>query len=302
MQSLLILLEQSLELTLVIAGLFGLLFGSFLNVVIYRIPLMLQQEQLQQYSLDTFSVNDSPITDIAQNPTHETIKPPRFNLAWPNSHCPTCNTPIKAWQNIPVVSYLLLKGHCHHCHTAISIQYPIVEIISAFLAIISVLNFGLSAQGLVLFFVSLTLLALAVIDLNTFLLPDRLTLPLLWSGLLYQSLYHPHFLTEAVWGAATGYLILWSIYWLFKLITNKEGMGYGDFKLLAALGAWLGVLQLPSLLLISALSGLMIALLYKLKYKGHQGGTPFGPALALSGWLCLSFPDTVRSVMTYLFY
>lgn len=280
MSSLIVMLENAPTLTLMFAGLIGLMLGSFLNVVIYRLPLMLADEQ----SDDTNGQN-----------------PASFNLAWPGSHCPSCKVPVKAWQNIPVLSYLILKGRCHSCKNRIPLQYPLVELGSALLAIISLLLLGLTPQGLALFLVGLTLLALSMIDLNTFLLPDRLTLPLLWAGLLYQSLLHPAQLESAVWGAALGYLILWSIYWLFKLLTGKEGMGYGDFKLLAALGAWAGAAMLPALMLISALSGLLIGVIYKTLHRGHTGGIPFGPALALAGWLCLAFPDTVRSIMFNLF-
>ena len=264
-----------------LTGILGLLLGSFLNVVIYRLPLMVQQEYTAA--------------------SDEAARPDRFNLAWPNSHCPACKQPVSAWQNIPLVSYLLLKGRCHHCRTPIALQYPLVELTAALLALFSLYQFGATPFALALTAVSLVLLALTVIDLQTFLLPDRLTLPLLWAGLLWQSLMQPEQLSAAVWGAALGYLVLWSVYWLFKLATGKEGMGYGDFKLLAALGAWLGAPQLPALLLLSAVSGIVIGLIYKLAHKGHQGGIPFGPALALAGWFCLTFPDTVRHLMNSLF-
>lgn len=271
----------------------GLLVGSFLNVVIYRLPLMIENELTEQCQLLS-NTQESSVFDPA---TAEKS----FNLAWPNSHCPHCKAPIKAWQNIPLISYLLLKGRCQQCNARISLQYPLTEIASALLAVISWTLFGFSATGVALFGVGLVLLALSIIDLKTFLLPDRLTLPLLWAGLIYQTLYQPDNISEAIWGAALGYLVLWLIYWLFKLVTGKEGMGYGDFKLLAALGAWLGVSLLPAMLLMSALSGLIIGLAYKAFNQGHEGGIPFGPALALSGWFCLAFPDTVRTIMVQIF-
>lgn len=293
MSELIQLLESSPLLAIIFLLIIGLLIGSFLNVVIYRLPLMIENELAEQCQLLT----DSSVTQATDLEAEEKS----FNLAWPNSHCPHCKVPVKAWQNIPVISYLLLKGRCQACKTPISLQYPLTEITAALLAVISWLLFGFSPQGIALFTVSLVLLALSIIDFKTFLLPDRLTLPLLWAGLLYQTLYQPGELSAAIWGAALGYLTLWLIYWLFKLVTGKEGMGYGDFKLLAALGAWLGATMLPALMLMSALSGLIIGLLYKALNRDHQGGVPFGPALALSGWFCLAFPDTVRSIMAQLF-
>lgn len=287
------LLESSPLLAITFLLIMGLLIGSFLNVVIYRLPLMIENELAEQCQLLTGSdENLSTDSETADN---------NFNLAWPNSHCPHCQTAVKAWQNIPVISYLLLKGRCQACKTPISLQYPLTEIAAGILAVISWLIFGFSSQGIALFGVSLVLLTLSVIDVKTFLLPDQLTLPLLWAGLLYQTLYNPSGLAASVWGSVLGYLTLWLIYWVFKLITGREGMGYGDFKLLAALGAWLGASMLPALMLISALSGLIIALLYKIVNKSYGGSIPFGPALALSGWLCLAFPDNVRSVMAQLF-
>lgn len=297
MSELIQLLENTPLAAAIFLGLIGLLLGSFLNVVIYRLPLMIEKELADQCR----AIHDESDDANSPTPLSNNQDDSRFNLAWPNSHCPSCHSPVKAWQNIPVLSYLLLRGRCHSCKSTISLQYPLTELAAGFLAVISWLLFGLSAEGISLFFVSLVLLALSVIDLKTFLLPDRLTLPLLWAGLLYQSLYRPDFLGEAVWGVALGYLILWSIYWLFRLVTGKDGMGYGDFKLLAALGAWTGASQLPAMLLISALSGLLIGLLYKAVNRDHVGGVPFGPALALSGWFCLAFPDTVRHLMAQLF-
>ncbi|MDX1400151.1 MAG: A24 family peptidase, partial [Oceanospirillum sp.] len=217
MSELIQLLENTPLAAAIFLGLIGLLLGSFLNVVIYRLPLMIEKELADQCR----AIHDESDDANSPTPLSNDQDDSRFNLAWPNSHCPSCHSPVKAWQNIPVLSYLLLRGRCHSCKTTISLQYPLTELAAGFLAVISWLLFGLSAEGISLFFVSLVLLALSVIDLKTFLLPDRLTLPLLWAGLLYQSLYQPDFLGEAVWGAALGYLILWSIYWLFRLVTGK---------------------------------------------------------------------------------
>lgn len=267
--------------------LFGLLLGSFLNVVIYRLPLMLEQAWQQ--------TEEPALTDA--KPSEKA-----FNLAWPASHCPHCQQPIAAYDNIPVLSYLLLKGRCRCCHHRIALQYPLVELISGLLALLSLFIIGPEIKAVLFYGVSLTLLALLVIDLNTQLLPDSLTQPLLWAGLICQQLFFPEQLISALWGAVFGYLVLWGIYWLFKLITGKEGMGYGDFKLLAALGAWCGVGALPALLLISALTGLLIATVLRLSGQLSAGqAMPFGPALALAGWLMLYFPTQIDTLMGILF-
>ncbi|MDC7692045.1 prepilin peptidase [Vogesella indigofera] len=253
-----------------IAALLGLLLGSFLNVVIYRLPLMLERRWA---------------AECAQWQGNELAAQPPFNLLVPASACPHCKAPIRAWQNIPLVSYLLQRGRCSHCRAAISWRYPLVELASGLLFAGFAWLYGLSPWWLVASLFSVTLLTLALIDARTQLLPDDLTLPLLWAGLLFNLWSGRVPLADAVMGAVLGYLALWSVYWLFKLVTGKEGMGYGDFKLLAALGAWLGWMQLPLVILLSSVLGAVFGILLLLLSKHEKGQTmPFGPYLALAGW------------------
>jgi len=253
-----------------IAALLGLLLGSFLNVVIYRLPLMLERRWA---------------AECAQWQGNELAAQPPFNLLVPASACPHCQAPIRAWQNIPLVSYLLQRGRCSHCRAAISWRYPLVELASGLLFAGFAWHYGLSPWWLVASLFSVTLLTLALIDARTQLLPDDLTLPLLWAGLLFNLWSGRVPLADAVMGAVLGYLALWSVYWLFKLVTGKEGMGYGDFKLLAALGAWLGWMLLPLVILLSSVLGAVFGILLLLLSKHEKGQTmPFGPYLALAGW------------------
>lgn len=297
---------------LLLIAISGLLFGSFLNVVIYRIPIMLQRSWQKEHLyfaqvIETEQATETTVTLASvDNQTSEkdsdTDDNQHFNIAWPGSHCPKCQHKIAPYDNIPLISYLLLKGRCRHCHDAIPIRYPLVELSGGVLAVVSALTFGVSLTALIYFAVSLILLALLVIDLQTQLLPDILTLPLLWAGLIFHSLQSEQNLNLYLWGVVAGYFSLWSIYWLFKLATGKEGMGYGDFKLLAALGAWAGWIMLPPIMLISALSGLTLALGLRLSGKLQAGqAMPFGPALAIAGWLALYFPDDIQRVMNTLF-
>ncbi len=239
----------------------GLLVGSFLNVVIYRLPLMMEREWKSECRLILeLDSEDTPLeTDT-------------FNLAHPASHCPGCDAPIKPWQNIPVISFLFLKGKCAKCNTKISIRYPIIEAITGILSVIIALHFGASAQTIAALLFTWCLISLTMIDADTKLLPDQITLPLLWAGLLINSfgLFVP--LYDAVWGAIGGYLSLWSVYWLFKLLTGKEGMGFGDFKLLAALGAWMGWQYLLVIILLSSLVGAVVGTIILTLSK--QGVTP----------------------------
>lgn len=248
----------------------GSVFGSFLNVVIYRLPIMLNNDwRLQCQSF----------LDLPQD------EKPKFNLLLPASTCPSCKARIKWWHNIPLVGFFLLNGKCASCSTAISIRYPLVE---AFHALVWVLVYWLysptlTALGLMLF--SSALLVLFFIDAEHKLLPDDITLPLLWAGLLFNLFTQHISIEQAIWGAVWGYLVLWILFWIFKLLTGKEGFGYGDFKLLAALGAWGGALCLPWLLLISACTGLLIALFLRLTGRIQAGDSfPFGPALVIAGW------------------
>lgn len=272
METLLFAAPASLGPTLV-AGLFGLLIGSFLNVVIHRIPKMMQRES------DNYVANELgkelPHTD-------------RYNLMVPRSCCPHCGHQITALENIPVVSWLALGGKCRKCKAPISPRYPIVELVTGLLSAFLVWTFGSGVAGLgTLLFVYL-LIAMTYIDYDTKLLPDDLTLPLLWAGLLINinGTFVP--LRDAVIGAAAGYLVLWGVYHLFKLVTGKEGMGYGDFKLLAALGAWLGWAMLPTIILLSSVVGAVVGIsLIVFAKRGRDNPIPFGPYLAAAGLIAL---------------
>ncbi len=276
----------------------GLLVGSFLNVVAYRLPIMLQREWranalsfLNQDEINGTS-QSTPQTSPSTTETNNTITPGEtnspFNLMWPGSHCPQCAQKINAWQNIPVISFLLLKGRCYGCKAPISIRYPFVEAVTGFLSLLVVVHFGWSTLTLATLIFTWSLWALTLIDYDHQLLPDSITLPLLWLGLLLntQNLLTP--LNDALWGAVGGYLSLWCVYWTFKLITGKEGMGYGDFKLLAALGAWMGWQALPTIILLSSFVGAVVGIsLIIFQGRSKNQPIPFGPYLAAAGWLYL---------------
>ena len=251
----------------------GLCLGSFLNVVIVRLPVML----MLGWRAEAREALELPPE-----------APRRFNLLLPRSLCPICEASITWHDNLPLIGWLKRRGRCATCQGRISPQYPLVELTGAGLALAVLVLFGASWQALFLYFACLILLALAIIDLRTQLLPDALTLPLLWAGLLYHLLFQPYMLSAAVIGAMAGYLVLWSVYWLFKLATGKEGMGYGDFKLLAALGAWLGWQALPLVLLLSAGAGALVGIALQLTQPRLRGAPmPFGPFLASAGILAL---------------
>ena len=269
-----------------IAGIFGLMIGSFLNVVIHRLPQMMQRE------------SDNYVAEESGKPAPHTD---RYNLVVPRSACPHCGHQITALENIPVVSYLILGGKCSTCKAPISARYPIVESLTGILSFLLIWHFGSGLFGLASLAFIYLLIAMTFIDADTQLLPDDLTYPLLWLGLIVNlnGAFVP--LREAVIGAATGYLILWSIYWLFKLVTGKEGMGYGDFKLLAALGAWLGWKMLPVVVLLSSLVGAVVGIAMIIFAKhGRDKPIPFGPYLAAAGLLALLYGKTI--VTTYLDY
>ena len=271
---------------LMFAAWVALAVGSFLNVVIYRLPVMLQRQFIQE-------AKEAMAVPVESGST-------RFNLAVPDSRCPACGHAITALENVPVLSWLWLRGRCSGCQSSISVRYPLIELVTLILSLIVLAQFGFSPLGYAACVFTWILVAATMIDYDTMLLPDQLTLPLLWLGLIINlSLgYTP--LDAAIIGAVAGYLLLWTTYWGFKLITGKEGMGYGDFKLLAALGAWLGWQMLPAILLIASVSGLAWALIQMLlKNMRREDPMPFGPYLAVAGWLALVAREPVERFMQF---
>jgi leader peptidase (prepilin peptidase)/N-methyltransferase len=260
----------------------GLVVGSFLNVVIYRLPLMMESR---------WRKDCCELLEVAQE---QADKP--LNLATPNSHCPHCKAAIKPWQNIPVLSYIMLGGKCSNCAVKISPRYPLLELVTGLMTMALAWHFDLSLALLGAALLTWSLISLTMIDVDQQLLPDDITLPLLWLGLLLNLNGTYVSLPEAVIGAMAGYLSLWSVYWVFKLLTGKEGMGYGDFKLLAALGAWLGWQALPMIILLSSLVGAVCGItLMALKGRGKEVPIPFGPYLAMAGWIALLWGDAIMA-------
>jgi leader peptidase (prepilin peptidase)/N-methyltransferase len=258
------------------AALFGLLFGSFMNVVVHRLPKMMERQWASECA--SFSGTEPPVTEP-------------FNLMEPRSRCPHCGHAIAWFENIPIVSYLYLRGQCSACKASIGMRYPLVELVTAALFFFCIWNWGVTPTGLMWCTFSGILLTLALIDWDTTLLPDDLTLPMLWLGLIAA-----HFqwtgisLQASLWGAIGGYLSLWSVYWAFKLTTGKEGMGYGDFKLFAALGAWFGGQALLPIILIASIVGTVVGIAMKINANLREGGyVPFGPFLAGGGFSALFF-------------
>ncbi|VXC28760.1 A24 family peptidase [Pseudomonas sp. 9Ag] len=259
----------------------GLLVGSFLNVVIHRLPIMMQRDWRAQ------------AREYLELPVEPTTT---FNLILPNSHCPQCAHEIRPWENIPLVSWLALRGKCSSCRAPISRRYPLVELLCGLLSSYVAWHFGFSWQAGAMLLLTWGLLAMSMIDVDHQLLPDSIVLPLLWLGLIvnYFGLFAP--LPDAVWGAVAGYLSLWSVYWLFKLVTGKEGMGYGDFKLLAMLGAWGGWQVLPQTILLSSVVGAVLGTIMLRMQKADSGTTiPFGPYLAIAGWVALLWGDQITA-------
>ncbi|BBH44198.1 prepilin peptidase [Pseudomonas sp. KU43P] len=262
-----------------LATLLGLLVGSFVNVVVYRLPIMLER-QWQHEAQEVLGL---------EHHAHE-----RFDLCLPASHCPHCGHRIRAWENIPLLSYLLLRGRCSACKSAISPRYPLVEAACAVLSLVVAWHFGPTLEALLALPLTWCLLALSLIDADHSLLPDVLVLPTLWLGLIVNAFAVFVPLTNALWGAVAGYLSLWTVYWLFKLVTGKEGMGYGDFKLLALIGAWAGWHVLPLTLLLSSLLGAVIGLsLLRLRHHPVNVAIPFGPYLAIAGWIAVLWGDEI---------
>lgn len=276
------LLEQSPTLFITLSVLLGLMVGSFLNVVIYRLPKMMEQD----WHAQCLNLQGKPPEPQAT-----------FNLATPGSSCPQCGHQIKAHENIPVISWLFLKGRCSSCGTRIGVRYPLVEALTGTLIGLVSWQFGYGTDTVFIWLFTFALIALTFIDFDTQLLPDDITLPLLWLGLLFNLDHGFTDLSSAVVGAVIGYLSLWSIYWAFKLATGKEGMGYGDFKLLAALGAWFGWQLLPAIILLSSISGAIIGIgLILFAKHGRETPMPFGPFLAIAGIAALFFGDTLQQL------
>ena len=283
-------MELDTGLVVLLALILGLLVGSFLNVVIYRVPEGLHRN----WKLQAKQMLDLPL---------EQGEGERFNILMPPSHCPSCKAAIKPWQNIPILSYVLLKGQCKHCHAAISLRYPLVELLTGLVFAVCAWKFGATWTALAAMVFSAYLIAMIFIDADTQLLPDQLTLPLMWGGIVFhlaayllQADWGITNLVDSLLGAIVGYMSLWSIFQLFKLVTGKEGMGYGDFKLLAALGAWLGISVLPIIIIMSAVVGLIFALIMKVAKNQPM---PFGPYLAISGWIVLVFSQPISQFIQW---
>ncbi|HDZ16388.1 MAG TPA: prepilin peptidase [Methylophaga aminisulfidivorans] len=263
-----------------VISLLGLLVGSFLNVVIHRVPIIMHREWREQCA--DLQGLESPNKDT-------------FTLSTPRSRCPNCGHAITAFENIPIISYLCLAGKCRECHTPISKRYPIIELITAVVSATVAWHFGFSFSALGGLLLSWALIALTFIDLDEQLLPDSITLPLIWLGLFFNLSSNYTNIESAVIGAIAGYLSLWSIYHVFRLVTGKEGMGYGDFKLLAALGAWMGWQFLPVIVLLSSFVGAIIGIsLIIFKAHNRQTPIPFGPYLAIAGWLALIWGQQIN--------
>ena len=283
-------MELDTWIVVLLALILGLLVGSFLNVVIYRVPEGLNRN----WKLQAKQMLDLPL---------EQGEGERFNILMPPSHCPSCKSAIKPWQNIPILSYVLLKGQCKHCHAAISMRYPLVELLTGLVFAVCAWKFGATWTAVAAMVFSAYLIAMIFIDADTQLLPDQLTLPLMWGGIVFhlaayllQADWGITNLVDSLLGAIVGYMSLWSIFQLFKLVTGKEGMGYGDFKLLAALGAWLGISVLPIIIIMSAVVGLIFALIMKVAKNQPM---PFGPYLAISGWIVLVFSQPISQFIQW---
>jgi leader peptidase (prepilin peptidase)/N-methyltransferase len=270
-----------------LGGLFGLLIGSFLNVVIYRLPKMMERA----WALEAAEFAGQPVPVELQE---------RFNLLVPRSRCQQCGHQISWWENIPVLSYLFLRGRCSSCKTHISLRYPMVELVTGLLFAWCVWHWGWTWSGAAWCGFSAVLVALTLIDWDTTLLPDSLTLPLVWAGLIASILgWTGVRLPDAVWGAVGGYMSLWLVYWAFKLATGKEGMGFGDFKLFAALGAWFGWQALVPMILMASVIGALVGIGLKLTSGLREGGVvPFGPFLAMAGITAMLFgPQSILRVL-----
>ena len=282
MQSLVSLFIENPTALYVAVGFLSLCIGSFLNVVIYRTPKMMEQEWQQE-------------CQMLLHPEQALIDHSKLTLSKPASTCPKCHTSIRWYQNIPIISWLVLRGKCGSCQNPISIRYPLIELLTLVCSLTVVAVFGASAQMILGLIFTWVLIALTFIDFDTQLLPDRFTLPLAASGLGINSFAIYTTATAAIWGYLIGFLCLWVVYYLFKLITGKEGMGYGDFKLLAALGAWMGPLLLPLIVLLSSVVGAIIGIVL-MKMRGENQPFAFGPYIAIAGWIAFLWGDQIMKV------
>lgn len=265
--------------------LLGAIIGSFINVVIYRLPLILNAEWTNEAKM---------FLDMAADQDNS------LSLSSPRSHCPDCGTQLKAQHNIPLLSYCFLRGRCSNCNSLISIQYPLIELLSAFVTAYILVVHGITEKALLSLIFSYSLIALATIDLNEKILPDQITLPLVWLGLIISLLGYGTDPRSAIVGASLGYLSLWSVMHVFKWITGREGMGYGDFKLNAAIGAWLGWQMVPGVILLSSFLGAVIGL-GAIVFFGHDRRSPlaFGPYLCLAGWVAMHWGDQLSHVFSF---
>ncbi|MDO6618680.1 A24 family peptidase [Shewanella sp. 6_MG-2023] len=273
-----------------ISFIFAATIGSFLNVVIHRFPVMMKREWQTECNYYLAEYHPDIVKEVGEKRLNKPIDdfPKKYNLVVPGSACPKCKADIKPWHNLPILGWILLKGKCASCNTAISPRYPIIEFITGALIATLAWHFGPTWQFLFASILTFVLVALTGIDLDEMLLPDQLTLPILWLGLIINLNGVFTSPTDAIIGAAAGYLSLWSVFWLFKLATGKEGMGYGDFKLLAVFGAWLGWQYLPLIILLSSLVGAIVGItliIFKKLAKGNP--IPFGPYIAIAGWVAL---------------
>ncbi|MBU5617058.1 A24 family peptidase [Psychrobacter sp. TAE2020] len=287
------LLQLNLTVALITFTILGLCVGSFLNVVIHRIPLMMQYEWRQECSQFLAQQPDMPQNQAATI-TSIVAKDIPITLSKPASHCPRCTHKIQWYENIPVISWLLLRGRCSHCKTSISLRYPSVELLTALLSGLVIYHFGVSAVGLSALILVWTLIALTGIDFDTQLLPDRFTFPLAGLGLAVNSQGWFVTPTQSIWGLLLGFLSLWIVVKVFYLITKKQGMGQGDFKLLAVLGAWLGPIMLPFIILLSSLLGSVVGIVSLKKY-GESKPFAFGPYIAIAGIIALLYGNDITS-------
>jgi leader peptidase (prepilin peptidase)/N-methyltransferase len=280
--------------------LLGLVIGSFLNVVIYRLPIILDRDwRSQAAELLSSGADENTLSVAPAAPSSPHVTPEPFSLSTPRSACPACKEPIKAWQNLPVVSWLLLRGRCAACKAPISMRYPLVELATGVLSAWVAWHFGFSAATVCGLLLTWSLIALTGIDIDHQLLPDGITLPLMWAGLLAAVIVGtvagspiPVSARDALIGAASGYVSLWLVFHAFRLMTGKEGMGYGDFKLFAALGAWLGWKLLPLVILLSAATGAVLGIgMILLRGRDRSVPMPFGPYLAAAGWIAMMYGD-----------